>query len=231
MEKQRQIKLLSIVALVIAIAGMTLGFAAFSTTLNISSSATVTPNSEDFKIVAYGLEEEMTGDDFIQNATNLDLYSSASKANPINGGTWNDTYSTLNKGIATISANNNSIIINNIYAEMEKPYTFITYPILIKNEGKYDANTTVSFLGEKNCTPKDGTMSSSMTNACENIESEFVVVSSDGTELDYINDKFVVESGDYIFIGLDIYYGPSEFADGAFDITFPNIKLDFTTAQ
>ena len=136
MEKQRQIKLLSIVALVIAIAGMTLGFAAFSTTLNISSSATVTPNSEDFKIVAYGLEEEMTGDDFIQNATNLDLYSSTSKANPINGGTWNDTYSTLNKGIATISTNNNSIIINNIYAEMEKPYTFITYPILIKKRGE-----------------------------------------------------------------------------------------------
>ncbi|MBQ3511969.1 MAG: hypothetical protein IJA30_06735 [Bacilli bacterium] len=49
MEKERQIKLLSIIALVVAITGMTLGFAAFSTTLNISSSATVTPNSEDFK--------------------------------------------------------------------------------------------------------------------------------------------------------------------------------------
>ena len=51
MEKTRQIKILSIVALVVAIAGMTLGFAAFSTTLSISSSATVTPNSDDFKVV------------------------------------------------------------------------------------------------------------------------------------------------------------------------------------
>ena len=230
MEKQRQIKLLSIVALVIAIAGMTLGFAAFSTTINISSSATVTPNSEDFKIVAYGLEEEMTGDDFIQNATNLDLYSSASKANPINGGTWNDSYPAINKGVANIISNNNSITINNIYAEMEKPYTFITYPILIKNEGKYDANTTVSFIGEKICTEKDGEMTSLMTSACNQIESSFLVVSSDGTELN-LEDNFIIPANDYIFMGLDIYYGSSELADGAFDITFPNIKLDFTTAQ
>ena len=51
MEKTRQMKILSIIALVVAIAGMTLGFASFSTTLSISSSATVIPNSEDFKVV------------------------------------------------------------------------------------------------------------------------------------------------------------------------------------
>ena len=51
MERQRQIKILSIIALVVAIVGMSLGFAAFSTTLNISSSASVTPDSEDFKVV------------------------------------------------------------------------------------------------------------------------------------------------------------------------------------
>ena len=55
MEKQRQMKLLSIVTLVVAIIGMTLGFAAFSTTLSISSSATVTPTSEDFKISLYNV--------------------------------------------------------------------------------------------------------------------------------------------------------------------------------
>mgnify|MGYP003321431600 CR=1 FL=1 len=58
MEKTRQMKILSIIALVVAIAGMTLGFAAFSTTLSISSSATVTPNSEDFKVVLSGSETD-----------------------------------------------------------------------------------------------------------------------------------------------------------------------------
>ena len=50
MEHNRKIKILSIVALVLAISAMTLGFAAFSTTLNISSSASVTPNSGDFSV-------------------------------------------------------------------------------------------------------------------------------------------------------------------------------------
>ena len=46
---KRKTKIITIVALVIAIFGMTLGFAAFSATLNISTSATVAPNSEDLK--------------------------------------------------------------------------------------------------------------------------------------------------------------------------------------
>ena len=56
MEKVRQVKVLSIFALVLAILGMSLGFATFSSTLNISSSATVSPNSEDFKMRIYGFE-------------------------------------------------------------------------------------------------------------------------------------------------------------------------------
>ena len=50
MEKNRKFKILSIVLLVMAIAGMTLGFAAFSTTLSISSSASVTPNRDSFGV-------------------------------------------------------------------------------------------------------------------------------------------------------------------------------------
>ena len=67
MEKNRQIKILSIVALVLAIAGMSLGFAAFSSTLTISSSATVTPNSNDFKVVVYGLKnyDDFNSSDFL----------------------------------------------------------------------------------------------------------------------------------------------------------------------
>ena len=45
--------ILSIIALVIAIVGMSLGFAAFSATLNISSSASVTPDSGSFYLGFY----------------------------------------------------------------------------------------------------------------------------------------------------------------------------------
>ena len=57
MRKDRKVQILSIVALVLAITGMSLGFAAFSSTLTISSSATVTPNSDDFSMTFLGLDE------------------------------------------------------------------------------------------------------------------------------------------------------------------------------
>ena len=46
----RKAQMLTIVALVIVIVTLGVGFAAFSSTLNISSSTNVNPNSSDFKI-------------------------------------------------------------------------------------------------------------------------------------------------------------------------------------
>ena len=57
MEKSRQIKVLSITSLVVAIFVTAIGFAAFSTTLNISSSAIVSANSDDFKIKIFGFQD------------------------------------------------------------------------------------------------------------------------------------------------------------------------------
>ena len=50
MEHNRKQKMLIIIALVVGIASLSIGFAAFSTTLNISSSASVTPNSDTFSV-------------------------------------------------------------------------------------------------------------------------------------------------------------------------------------
>ena len=50
MEKKRGNQVMAIAALFIAVIGLSLGFAAFSNTLNISSSATVTPAATNFDI-------------------------------------------------------------------------------------------------------------------------------------------------------------------------------------
>ena len=60
MRKKRQSKILAIIALCISVLGLTLGFAAFSKTLAISLSATVSPDSSDFKLVMYGLPNKIT---------------------------------------------------------------------------------------------------------------------------------------------------------------------------
>lgn len=51
MERDRKQKFIVMIALMVAIASMSLGFAAFSTTLNISSSATVSPDSSNFNVI------------------------------------------------------------------------------------------------------------------------------------------------------------------------------------
>ena len=46
MEKSQRTKILTIIVLAIGVIAMSLGFYAFSVNLNVSSSATVTPNEE-----------------------------------------------------------------------------------------------------------------------------------------------------------------------------------------
>ena len=50
MEKDRSTKIIAIAALLIGIVGLSLGFAAFSNTLTISSSAEVTPDQSAFNV-------------------------------------------------------------------------------------------------------------------------------------------------------------------------------------
>ena len=64
MEKSQRTKILTIIVLAIGVIAMSLGFAAFSVNLNVSSSATVTPNEEDFKIKIYGVKDNDSLNDF-----------------------------------------------------------------------------------------------------------------------------------------------------------------------
>ena len=61
MEKNRSSKVVAIVALFIAVIGLSVGFAAFSNILKIKSSATVQPSGQDFVV------------GFVQNTTDTAL--------------------------------------------------------------------------------------------------------------------------------------------------------------
>ena len=114
MEKQRHIKILSIIALVVAIAGMSLGFAAFSATLNISSSATVTPDSSNFK-VAFSTSSSTPGEH--ENIT----YTKTGSA----------------EDASQIVINNTSVM--GVNAKIVNPGDSIIYNLFAYNEGLYNA--------------------------------------------------------------------------------------------
>ena len=111
MEKERHIKILSIIALVLAIAGMSLGFAAFSTTLNISSSASVTPNSDNFNIIFCNSINIGDCNSYVNHFLDYKTVNGAT-----NGGTIADVMGTDNDYIKTVYR-----YLHSLYTRWRKP--------------------------------------------------------------------------------------------------------------
>lgn len=230
MEKTRQMKMLSIVALVLAITAMTLGYAAFSTTLNISSSATVTPNSDDFKVNVYGFE---TFDDFEQfqsNDLSIDGISlSDSSAIGI------EESASAKSTIANI--NNSTHTITNIKAEFSSQRNVVTYPFIIKNEGKYDAYVDTSPFNDDSefkvnpvCIPGEGATLELVNIACSNLHlAVFFVNPETGLTEQVYNQNYKIKVNEHIILAVAIDFNGS-YPDGPFTAEFPEIKLNFSTA-
>lgn len=230
MEKTRQMKILYIIALVVAIAGMTLGFAAFSTTLNISSSATVTPSSDDFKITIYGIKDSSFYDTFADNNyayTDSDISDSY--------GVSFDSNATS----TTASIDNVSHTISNINASFSNEGD-VQYAFIIKNEGKYDAyldltdkktGNIIAVLLNKNCIAKDGATESLVASACNGVQAAGGFVDKEtGREISTTESYYKIASGDdALFTVMMNYSGP--FADGPFDVEFEDFQLKFSTTK
>ena len=241
MKNDRKIKMLSIVALVLAITGMSLGFAAFSSTLTISSSATVTPNSDDFKVVVYGAvtQEETTREDFFTTGPNMANWSSS----------YAVAFDTDNVGINETNAviNNANFTVSNMSSGFTEPsYSYIDYYYLIKNEGAYGAYISIpDYLKEKylsgehmgTCTAGDGATEELVQDACQSVfGSIFYVKSSDGTNIsnylvDSTEDDYLIEPNDFVLVRFAIGYEGPERADGPFSVKFDDFKITFSTAQ
>ena len=222
MEKTRQIKILSIVALVVAIAGMTLGFAAFSTTLSISSSATVTPNSEDFKVV---LSSNSNYGDPIHNVIEPSIVGDAS-ANAIIINNVGNTFTT------------------NINVNFESPGSSVLYTMFVHNVGKYDAyfnkivfdKVSGSELKKVCSIPSDSNATPELVEqACDGIK--FSVGVFNYTKYVYFTDDYYfnsiilkpgqVGSGKFL-----IEYGSDAVrADGPFNVQFGDITLEYNTVD
>ena len=129
MRKDKKLRIVAIIALTISVLGLTLGFAAFSNTLTISSSATVSPDEADFDINVYGLESRIGDPDIYSEES----YKSTTTSAPLIDGNAKE------KKPVKISNNGNSITISDISVDLIKPGDSITYNFIIKNEGQYDA--------------------------------------------------------------------------------------------
>jgi hypothetical protein len=215
MKYRRKKQLTIILILVAVISSISIGFAAFSATLNISSSATVTPNSDNFSIV----------------------FSSSSYAI-----TTRDDSGTLVSGVGTNGAQGG---ITNLYrksatgltAQFTEPGQALSTTFYIHNTGEYDAYlrgvniSSINGNSYKKCIAASGTTDSLVQSACEGIN---IVTTINGQNYSFGESisGHKIEKGTSQPIVVVVAYAPDAArADGNFDIEFGDISLEYSTVD
>lgn len=217
MEKNRSSKMIAIAALLVAIVGLSLGFAAFSNTLTISSSANVKPNDDTFSV------------DFSSSNTVLATDKIVPTVNP----------STITATDATID-NSSDPTISGLSATFSEPGQSATYTFYANNNGEYDAFlksiTYANVSGEssfKVCTAGTGTTDTLVQAACDDIiisvkvgtEAETTGSLASITKHSLLKSKF-----EEITVKIE-YVANGNRADGDFSVNFGDISLTYSSVD
>ena len=207
MEKDRKIKVISICALLLAICGMSLGFAAFSTSLNLASSAVVTPDSATFSVKFSTSQDELVVGEVVPS----DITSGLVATN----------------GVIDNSA---SPTLKNLSVTFTYPGQYVEYTFYARNEGEYTAYlNSVNFFGEKTCEAGSDATASLADAACDSINMSVYVDDTEYSETTPITGH-ALEKGAGEKIKVRISYDVDGTAiDGTFNITFGDIIMVYST--
>ena len=217
MEKDRGSRIIAIVALLVGVVGLSIGFAAFSNTLTISSSAEVTPDQSKF---------------------NVDFTSASSgdvSTTPIQPATKNPE--TLVAANGTID-NSGDPTVTGLHATFTEPGQSVTYNFWAKNIGEYIAYlksiTIANATGAetyKKCTAKTGTTQSLVDAACNGISMTVKVGEENATSSSIASisgHSLAIDGFDPIIVTIS-YADGSAIADGDFDVAFGDITLTYSS--
>lgn len=217
MEKNRNAQVIAIVALVVAVLGLSVGFASFSNVLNIQASANVKPDSSTLNV------------DFSSSSDSVTVAEITPTATPNSIVTTN----------ATID-NSADPTISNLNATFTEPGQSVVYKFYAYNAGELNAYlksivyaNVASSNATKVCTAKEGTTDALVQKACENILVKVKV----GNELETATGKASItghslakKTGEMITVTLE-YAAGAERTDGDFSVAFGNITLNYSSAD
>ena len=218
MEKNRGSKIVAVVALCVAVVGVTLGFAAFSNTLNIKSSATVNPSGDTFNI------------DFSSSADEVVDGAVTPTSNP----------SSVVAGEATINNGGSNPEISGLTATFTEPGQSATYTFYVHNIGEYDAflksityNNAASGSTFRTCTAGSSTTDELVQAACDDITVS-VKVGSDAevttTSSGITGHELAIDANETVVVEIE-YAAGGDRADGDFTVAFGDIALLYSTVD
>ena len=217
MVENKGYKAMSIIALIVGVIGVTLGYAAFSSTLTITSTAEVTPDSSKFNV------------DFSSSDQSVQTSSITPTLSPNNVTGFTATNATID--------NTSDPEITNLHATFTEPGQSATYTFYAYNAGEYIAYlNSIIFDGStntKSCTARTGTTQGLVDDACPDITLTVTVGSESATTTSVANidnHSLAIGSADTVTVVI-AYASGAAIADGAFDVTFPDIVLTYASAD
>ena len=207
MEKYRKLRIITIIVLLVTIAGLSIGFAAFSEIFKISSSASVTPNASTFSVKFSTKQDELDESEVVPS----DLSTGATAAN------------------GKIS-NTASPTISNLSAIFTTPGQYVEYTFYARNEGEYVAYlNNVNFNGEKTCTGGDDATDSLVQSACNAIEMTLSVAGTEYSETTAImGHSLEKDTGEEVKVRIS-YDISGDRADGEFSVDFGSISMIYSS--
>ena len=215
MRSYRKKQIAVILILVAVIVSVSIGYAAFSATLNISSSANVKPNSSAFSMV-------FSSSSFVVNTK--------------------DDAGTVVSGVGTGGAQGGMTGLyrthgSGLTAQFTEPGQTVATTIYIHNVGEYDAYlvglniASVDGDSYKKCTAGTGTTNSLVQAACDGMRF-YVTIGGHYYEWgSYINGHKVSKGAVEPVIITVSYDSGSARADGPFDVLFGDISFEYSTVD
>ena len=217
MEKNRKVQMIAIVALVVGIVGLSVGFAAFSSVLNIQTSANVKPDSSTLNVDFSSAEDKVEVAEIIPTATPNSL-------------------------VTTNGVIDNSVdpTISNLSATFTEPGQSVVYKFYAYNAGELNAYLKSIVFGNvagqnvtKICTAGQGTTDALVQKACEKISVKVKV----GNEIETTTGKASItghtlakDNGELVIVTLEYEAGAGR-ADGDFTVAFGDITLNYSSAD
>lgn len=217
MEKSRRTQYIAIIALVIGVVGLSIGFSAFSSVLQIQSSATVKPDSSTMNV------------DFSSSSTEV----LTEKITPTVTGT------TATATDATID-NTSAPTISNLSATFTAPGQKAVYSFYAYNAGELEAflksvvySNATGGTAPKVCTAKSGTTDTLVQNACNGISLKVKV----GTEAEVSGGKAGItthslakKTSEKVEVTIE-YAADADRADGDFTVSFGDVTLNYSSTD
>lgn len=212
MDRDRSTKVIAIVALCVAVFGLSVGFAAFSNDLTIKSEATVKPNASDFDVNFSSSDTSETDGTVTATPSNESV-----TAEP-----------------ATIS-NATAPTISGIKVGFTEPGQSATYRFFAHNAGKYNAflnNVTFKKANDANtniaCVAAEGTNAAMVASACQGISIKVKVGTTTFVEPtpNITSHELPIDQYEPVEVTIEYASGAAR-ADGDFQVNIGDIVLTY----